>query len=289
MKVQCDVCGHEEASIFCCADEAALCDACDHKVHRANKLAGKHRRFALVRPASGDDSPNCDVCQEKRGYIFCQEDRAILCKDCDEPIHSANELTSKHNRFLLVGARLSVQPLSSSSTNSPLSKESEEPQAVAKDGNKKKELVKNNQEKASLVNGHIPVMKATPSVPMTTAACGGSSISEYLTKECPGWHVDDLFIDDAAAAVAAATMTGNLEGSGFDLPIWVPQPTDFITTATETTLMNFQTPVMGPKVVGPAIKSGRDCWSDDLFTVPQISPREADPPSKRARQSFWYY
>lgn len=64
MKVQCDVCGRDEASIFCCADEAALCDACDRKVHHANKVAGKHRRFALLRPAaSGDDSPNCDVCQ----------------------------------------------------------------------------------------------------------------------------------------------------------------------------------------------------------------------------------
>jgi hypothetical protein len=69
MKVQCDVCAAEAASVFCCADEAALCDACDRRVHRANKLAGKHRRFSLLHPSSSSSSaqttkpPLCDICQ----------------------------------------------------------------------------------------------------------------------------------------------------------------------------------------------------------------------------------
>jgi hypothetical protein len=46
--------------------------------------------------------------QERRGLVFCVEDRAILCPDCDDPIHSANDLTAKHTRFLLVGAKLSA-------------------------------------------------------------------------------------------------------------------------------------------------------------------------------------
>ncbi|XP_078162145.1 B-box zinc finger protein 20-like [Carex rostrata] len=298
MKVQCDVCGHEEASIFCCADEAALCDACDHKVHRANKLAGKHRRFALLRPASDDASSNCDVCQEKRGYIFCQEDRAILCKECDEPIHSSNDLTKKHNRFLLVGARLSVQPLSSSISDSTSSEDQPDEPLVTKNENMKKLQNKNNQENAE-ATATATATALTTTVPATTAvASNGSSISEYLTKECPGWHVEDLFIDDAAAAAAAATVTGNqltpfleadLEGNGFDLPIWVPQSFDFTSTTASTAFTHFQTPMMGPKGVGPTMKSSRDSWNDDLFTVPQISPREAVPPSKRSRPSFWYY
>ncbi|XP_002462312.2 uncharacterized protein LOC8056197 [Sorghum bicolor] len=41
--------------------------------------------------------------------VFCVEDRAILCPDCDDPIHSANDLTAKHTRFLLVGAKLSAE------------------------------------------------------------------------------------------------------------------------------------------------------------------------------------
>lgn len=43
MKIQCNVCETAEAAVLCCADEAALCLACDEKVHTANKLAGNTR------------------------------------------------------------------------------------------------------------------------------------------------------------------------------------------------------------------------------------------------------
>ncbi|MDK0764212.1 hypothetical protein P5E87_15785, partial [Clostridium perfringens] len=33
---------------------------------------------------------------------------------------------------------------------------------------------------------------------------GSSSISDYLTNICPGWRVEDLLLDDAAFAAAAA-------------------------------------------------------------------------------------
>ncbi|WVZ60097.1 hypothetical protein U9M48_010160 [Paspalum notatum var. saurae] len=71
MKVQCDVCAAEAASVFCCADEVALCDVCDRRVHRVNKLAGKHRRFSLLNLAPPSSSllgsaqqpqpPLCDI------------------------------------------------------------------------------------------------------------------------------------------------------------------------------------------------------------------------------------
>lgn len=70
MKVQCDVCAAKAASVFCCADEAALCDVCDRRVHRANKLAGKHRRFPLLQaepPSSAQKKPVCDICQVSDG------------------------------------------------------------------------------------------------------------------------------------------------------------------------------------------------------------------------------
>ena len=63
MKVQCDVCAAEAASVFCCADEAALCDACDTRVHRANKLAGKHRRLPLLHPEPAQKQQVCDSCK----------------------------------------------------------------------------------------------------------------------------------------------------------------------------------------------------------------------------------
>jgi hypothetical protein len=69
MKIQCNACGAAEARVLCCADEAALCAACDEEVHAANKLAGKHQRVPLLSDADADASapapavPKCDICQ----------------------------------------------------------------------------------------------------------------------------------------------------------------------------------------------------------------------------------
>ncbi|KAH9308304.1 hypothetical protein KI387_036215, partial [Taxus chinensis] len=108
MKVECDVCERGEASVFCCADEAALCAACDSQVHQANKLASKHPRLSLLH--SPPDFPTCDICQEKRAFFFCKQDRALLCRDCDFSVHSANDLTAKHSRFLVPGIKVSLHP-----------------------------------------------------------------------------------------------------------------------------------------------------------------------------------
>lgn len=198
MKIQCDVCTAESATIFCCADEAALCSACDRRVHTANKLAGKHRRLSLS--SSLQSPPLCDVCQviilfsfflhlshlhdlfhyvnnymyiclvffkEKRGFIFCQEDRAILCKDCDEQIHCANELTKKHNRFLLSSAlRLSSTSMPELTTTSSASTETSNITTKANNNDNNNDNNNNNN--------------------------NSSSISEYLIKTLPGWRVEDL-------------------------------------------------------------------------------------------------
>ncbi|KAI4388240.1 hypothetical protein MLD38_000587 [Melastoma candidum] len=104
MKIQCNVCESAEATVLCCADEAALCSPCDHKVHAANKLAGKHQRVPLS--SSSSRFPNCDICQEAAGFFFCLEDRALLCRKCDLSIHTANEFVSSHQRFLLTGVKV---------------------------------------------------------------------------------------------------------------------------------------------------------------------------------------
>ncbi|XP_059661399.1 B-box zinc finger protein 22-like [Cornus florida] len=107
MKIQCNVCEAAEANVLCCADEAALCWACDEKVHAANKLASKHQRV----PLSGSSShmPKCDICQETVGYFFCLEDRALLCRKCDVAIHTANTYVSAHRRFLLTGVKVGLE------------------------------------------------------------------------------------------------------------------------------------------------------------------------------------
>ncbi|CAH2057247.1 unnamed protein product, partial [Thlaspi arvense] len=106
MKIQCDVCEKAPATLICCADEAALCAKCDLEVHAANKLASKHQRLLLQ--CLSNKLPPCDICQEKPAFIFCVEDRALFCQDCDEPIHAASSLSAKHQRFLATGIRVAV-------------------------------------------------------------------------------------------------------------------------------------------------------------------------------------
>ncbi|KAF5733920.1 hypothetical protein HS088_TW16G00361 [Tripterygium wilfordii] len=106
MKIQCDVCEKAPATVICCADEAALCQKCDVEVHAANKLASKHQRLLLQ--CLSNKLPRCDICQEKAAFIFCVEDRALFCKDCDEPIHSAGNLSANHQRFLATGIQVAL-------------------------------------------------------------------------------------------------------------------------------------------------------------------------------------
>ncbi|OEL15621.1 B-box zinc finger protein 21 [Dichanthelium oligosanthes] len=195
MKVQCDVCAAEAASVFCCADEAALCDSCDRRVHRANKVAGKHRRFSLLNPAPSSSGsaaqqqppPLCDICQEKRGLLFCKEDRAILCRDCDVSVHTISELTMRHTRFLLTGVRLSAEP---AACPAPPHSEDE------------------NSSGGSFCCSAGGDAAPPSSAPATSHGSDSSSISEYLTKTLPGWHVEDFLVDEATAAAAAATDIG---------------------------------------------------------------------------------
>uniref|UniRef100_A0A5B7C7W6 Putative B-box zinc finger protein 25 n=1 Tax=Davidia involucrata TaxID=16924 RepID=A0A5B7C7W6_DAVIN len=106
MKIQCDVCEKAPATVICCADEAALCAKCDIEIHAANKLASKHQRLLLQ--CLSNKLPPCDICQEKAAFIFCVEDRALFCQDCDEPIHSAGSLSANHQRFLATGIRVAL-------------------------------------------------------------------------------------------------------------------------------------------------------------------------------------
>ncbi|KAL0369112.1 UNVERIFIED_CONTAM: B-box zinc finger protein 21 [Sesamum calycinum] len=241
MKIQCDVCEKDEASLFCVADEAALCTACDHRVHHANKLAGKHQRFSLHHP-SPKQAPLCDICQERRAFLFCQQDRAILCRECDVPIHMANEHTQKHARFLLTGVKLSATAALYSASQSSAESASST-------------LTNNNVSDAgSNFKSQEPKNKPAPTVPPTcapstakgttgqsTQAAGGqrsgnveevmnegnlngsisaSSISEYLIEMLPGWHVED-FLDSSSDPSPSPSPYGFCKSGESDLlQIW---------------------------------------------------------------------
>ncbi|GAB2265670.1 hypothetical protein Dimus_000710 [Dionaea muscipula] len=106
MKILCDVCEKNPATVICCADEAALCAQCDVEVHAANKLASKHQRLQLHCLSS--KLPSCDICQEKAAIIFCVEDRALFCQDCDESIHVVSTFAANHQRYLATGIKVAL-------------------------------------------------------------------------------------------------------------------------------------------------------------------------------------
>ncbi|CAN6192763.1 unnamed protein product [Urochloa humidicola] len=313
MLVRCDVCGVEPAAVLCCADEAALCSGCDRSVHRANKLADKHHRIPLHHPSgSGDSSaaaPLCDVCKERRGLVFCVEDRAILCGDCDEPIHSANHLTAKHNRFLLVGAKLSAaafldhQPPPSPDDDCAPGNGAGEPHAVSA--------------AAIPAQGSCPPKSSAPDCSNGGGISSGSSISDYLTNICPGWRVDDLLFDDAVDLIAGKQQhkggcgEENEEvpcldadlfdvvagrpgkrgsgawygGGGGDLDLETKVPDD----------ASMAVPMAAAKQQHGRVRERHywtSCDSDsDVFAVPEIA--QQPPPAKKARPapatSFWCF
>lgn len=52
----------------------------------------------------------CNVCEVAEANVLCCADEAALCWSCDEKVHAANKLASKHQRV----------PLSASSSSMPM-------------------------------------------------------------------------------------------------------------------------------------------------------------------------
>lgn len=232
MKIQCDACETNLATVMCCADEAALCADCDARIHAANKLSTKHARVSLL---TAPEPAKCDICQEKRGFFFCLEDRALLCRDCDVCIHTANTLACNHKRFLVTGARVALEELKDdapelcssvpspacstmSSQSSHLSRAStlSSPTSTLqgpRNPNSQTSSLKAAAPAATSVYRPPAVAPCTPCPPPAFAVpemklsghqefaapqlesqlgMRKSSISEFLTDAVPGWRVDEL-------------------------------------------------------------------------------------------------
>ncbi|KAM1387936.1 hypothetical protein ACFX2I_016122 [Malus domestica] len=300
MKIQCDVCNKDDASVFCTADEAALCDACDHRVHHANKLASKHHRFSLVHPSS-KEFPVCDICQERRAFLFCQQDRAILCRECDLPIHNANEHTRKHNRYLLTGIKLSATSALYKSSPPRPTVATASSETASTDLKKHQPSTKKSVSAASpaISNPNPPPISVKNSTSTAAIDKGGgnsvgatSTISEYLIETLPGWHVED-FLDFSNAPFGFSKVDNDMmlsfsetypesnpnSFSSENMGMWVPQASQ---------AHPYQYSQMGGGFVGfeetkegTNMKASNRMWMDDGFTVPQISPPSVG--SKRFR------
>uniref|UniRef100_J3LZ64 B box-type domain-containing protein n=1 Tax=Oryza brachyantha TaxID=4533 RepID=J3LZ64_ORYBR len=65
----------------------------------------------------------CDACEaaaaavEKAAFIFCVEDRALFCRDCDEPIHVPGTLPGNHQRYLATGIRVGFSSVCSANAD----------------------------------------------------------------------------------------------------------------------------------------------------------------------------
>ncbi|XP_071724461.1 B-box zinc finger protein 20-like [Rutidosis leptorrhynchoides] len=246
MKIWCDVCDKEEASLFCSADEAALCDGCDQQIHIANKLSRNHSRFTLLQPNS---IPLCDICQERRAFLFCQEDKAILCRECDFPIHNGNEHTRNHNRFLLTGIKLSA-------LSSPNLAES------CINANKKINSSQSSPRKKSRTDVSDEIFSShsvtTPS-PAST-----SSFSEYLMETLPGWRVDE-FLDPATIPNGFCKTGDCFSVSGDDQDL--PQSTSSFTNHKQSNISAFNS-------IGNYTPLSAFNPSPHYFTVPQGKERK---------------
>ncbi|KAF8391166.1 hypothetical protein HHK36_023467 [Tetracentron sinense] len=185
MKIQCNACEAAEANVLCCADEAALCWACDEKVHAANKLASKHQRVPLSNSSS--QMPKCDICQESVGYFFCLEDRALLCRKCDVAIHTANSHVSGHQRFLLTGVKVGLESTDPGGSSTTAKLNSTEQIAETASG-----LVSKRGNSLSLIGGPNEVLSSQ------VGGVGGPAVTKVsfaggtTTGNIPEWHVDEF-------------------------------------------------------------------------------------------------
>ncbi|XP_038882861.1 B-box zinc finger protein 18-like isoform X2 [Benincasa hispida] len=94
MRILCDSCESAAATLFCAADEAALCATCDTKVHMCNKLASRHVRVGLANPS---EVPRCDICENA-------PDGSSLCLQCDVIVHVGGK--RMHKRYLRLRQRV---------------------------------------------------------------------------------------------------------------------------------------------------------------------------------------
>lgn len=121
------------------------------------------------------------------GYFFCLEDRALLCRKCDVAIHTANSFVAGHQRFLLTGVKVGLEPTEpggSSCSGKSLSGE--------KRSETKSRPVSKRENLMPLAGEHNNVLPVHDGgvqdfVGPNVAFSGGS-----LDGGIPQWHMDDF-------------------------------------------------------------------------------------------------
>ncbi|KAL6494793.1 hypothetical protein OROGR_031593 [Orobanche gracilis] len=113
MRTLCDVCESAAAILFCAADEAALCRACDDKVSMGCFLL-----LVIISPSSGRsicvtsslvDTYELDFPTQAKSHVATSVkmlliDGSSLCMQCDMIVHVSGKRT--HGRYLLLRQRV---------------------------------------------------------------------------------------------------------------------------------------------------------------------------------------
>lgn len=247
MKIQCNACEAAEANVLCCADEAALCWACDREVHAANKLASKHQRVPLT-AASSSQVPKCDICQEASGYFFCLEDRALFCRKCDISIHTANPYVSGHQRFLLTGVR--VEP----ERNEPDSSGNEQPIPIPPTRSSTKRSIsmslsgEKNEATSSLMNrnGSLPASRNAFPDDTMSGSMFGWPFDDFLVTN---FHQNHVFAGHESSKADSGRL-GSSEGSQFCHPVDAEQDPEYESEVPDISEWNV------PEIPSPPTASG---------------------------------
>ncbi len=178
--------------------------------------------------------------QEKSGFFFCVDDRALLCRHCDLSIHSANSLSSNHKRFLIPGIQVALMAVTVHEVTEAAPQET--PQyglPSSKMSNPSKidpvmsvKLSDNAQPPLSSLPYHsvpesknqgsfVPKMGEMMGASISTEAqrspesLSKSSITEFLTDAASGWRVDELL---NLADLSEGYSTANLGSSKVFFP-----------------------------------------------------------------------
>jgi len=170
--------------------------------------------------------------QEKSGFFFCVDDRALLCRHCDLSIHSANSLSSSHKRFLIPGIQVALMAVTVQEVTEAAPQKTPQyglPSSKMRNPSKidpvmSVKLSDNAQPPLSSLPYHsvpesknqgsfVPKMGEMMGASISTEAqrspesLSKSSITEFLTDAASGWRVDELLnLADLSEGYTAANL-----------------------------------------------------------------------------------
>eukprot|EP00933_Yihiella_yeosuensis_P041158 TRINITY_DN35585_c0_g1_i2.p1 TRINITY_DN35585_c0_g1~~TRINITY_DN35585_c0_g1_i2.p1 ORF type:complete len:504 (+),score=94.51 TRINITY_DN35585_c0_g1_i2:126-1637(+) len=99
----CDNCGLQAALLYCEADDAVLCRACDAKIHSSHSIACRHVRVEVNRRP---ENPNgsCPEHPEQDADQYCAECRTPVCSLCRSLGSHSSGQAAKHKLIPLFEA-----------------------------------------------------------------------------------------------------------------------------------------------------------------------------------------